>query len=104
MSQRDATVLSFAIQDRWIVTVESERRSVKVCHRTRWYLVARRTGHEDRRHWCASRADAPVIAKWQREAFDLTAEYEQFEAAYNRPTEAQRARIDAIAEALWGRK
>lgn len=47
-------LLPFALSDRWIVTVESERRLVNVRHRTRWYAVARRKGHEDRRHWCAT--------------------------------------------------
>lgn len=61
--------LPFALKDRWIVTVESERRLVKVRHRTRWYAVARRVGHDDRRHWCASRADAVTIAEWLREGF-----------------------------------
>ena len=104
MSNPMGIVLPFALQDRWIVTVESERCFVKVRHRTRWYSVARRIGHEDRRHWCASRADAIVIAKWQREAFDRSAECEQLEAVYNQLPESKRARIDAIAEALWGQK
>ena len=104
MSETTAAVLPFARKGSWIVTVESERHLVNVRHRTRWYAVARRIGHEDRRHWCASRADAIVIAKWQREAFDRSAEYEQLEAVYNQLPESQRARIDAIAEALWGQK
>lgn len=99
-----AAVLPFALKDRWIVTVESERHFVKVRHRTRWYAVARRKGHEDRRHWCASRADALVIAGWQREAFDRMAELERFEAMYERLTEAQRARFDAYLETLRGQE
>jgi len=50
MSNCSATVLPFALKDRWIVTVESERHFVMVRHRTRWYAVARRIGHEERRH------------------------------------------------------
>lgn len=95
-----AAVLPFAFKDRWIVTVESERHFVKVRHRTRWYAVARRIGHEDRRHWCASRADALVIAEWQREAFERMAELKRLEAKYNRLTEMQRARFDAYLETL----
>ena len=68
MSDESEAVLPFALKDRWIVTVESERHFVKVRHRTRWYAVARRIGHEERRHWCASRSDALVIAQWQRDA------------------------------------
>lgn len=92
--------LPFALSDRWIVTVESERRLVKVRHRTRWYTVARRKGHEDRRHWCASRADALVIAEWQREAFKGMAELECFRAMYGLMTPWQRARVDAEIVAL----
>lgn len=93
-------VLPFALSDRWIVTVESDRRLVNVRHRTRWYAVARRKGHEDRRHWCASRADALVIAGWQREAFESMAEIERFQAEYRRMTPWQRARVDAELVAL----
>jgi len=100
MSDESAAVLPFALKDRWIVTVESERHFVKVRHRTHWYVVARRIGHEERRHWCASRADALVIAEWQREAFERMAELERFEAMYNRLTETQRARFDAYLETL----
>ena len=95
-----AAVLPFALKDRWIVTVESERHFVKVRHLTRWYAVARRKGHEDRRHWCASRADALAIAGWQREAFESIAELERLEAAYNRLPEARRLRFDAYLETL----
>ena len=90
----------FALSDRWIVTVESERRLVKVRYRTRWYAVARRKGHEDRRHWCASRADALVIARWRREAFESIAKLERFQAMYSRMTPWQRARVDAELVAL----
>lgn len=100
MSDCTTAVVPFALMDRWIVTVESERHLVKVRHRTRWYAVARRIGHEDRRHWCVSRADALVIAEWQREAFERVAELEQFEAVYNRLTETLRARVDDYLEAL----
>lgn len=48
LSGSDPTVLPFAVKDHWTVTVESERRLVKLRHRTRWYAVARRKGHEDR--------------------------------------------------------
>jgi hypothetical protein len=66
MSNESSAVLPFVLKDRWIVTVESERHFVKVRHRTRWYAVARRIGHEERRHWCASRADALSIAEYMR--------------------------------------
>lgn len=104
MSDCSATVLPFALKDRWIVTVESERQFVKVRHRTRWHAVARRKGHDDRRHRCASRADALVIAEWQREAFERMHELERFEAMYNRLTESQRARFDAYLETLRGQE
>lgn len=84
--------LPFAPKDRWIVTVESERRLVKVRHRTRWYTVARRIGHDERRHWCASREDALVIAEWQREGFEQVAFAEYIEAMLARLTPIQRAR------------
>jgi len=71
------------------LTVESERRFVNVRYRTRWYAVACRKGYEDRRHWCASRADALVIAEWQREAFESMAELKRFEALHNRMTRWQ---------------
>lgn len=91
MSDGSTVVLPFALADRWIVAVESKRVFVKVRHRTRWYAVARRIGHEDRRHWCASRADALVIAEWQREAFERMAFAEQVEAMLARLPPIQRA-------------
>jgi len=99
-----ATVLPFALGGRWIVTVESERHFVKVRHRTRWYAVARRKGHEDRRHWCASRADALVIAEWQREAFERWAEADRIKAMYDRLTASQQLQFDAYLETLRGRE
>ena len=102
MSNCSATILPFTLKDRWIVTVESERRFVKVRHRTRWYAVARRKGHDDRRHWCASRADALVIAEWQREAFESLAFAEYCQAMLDRLPPIQRAngmqRLRALAE------
>lgn len=102
MSDAIATILPFALADRWIVTVESQRRLVKVRHRTRWYVVARRVGHDERRHWCASRAAALVIAGWQREAFERLAFAEQVEAMLSRLPPIQRARaiekLRALAE------
>lgn len=100
MSDGNAAVLPFALKDRWIVTVESERHLVKVRHRTRWYVVARRLGHEERRHWCASRADALVIAEWQREAFDRMAWAEQVEAMLVRLPPIQRAKAIEKLRAL----
>ena len=91
MSDESAAVLPFALLDRWIVTVESERHFVKVRHRTRWYAVARRIGHDERRHWCASRADALVIAGWQREALERLAWAEQCQAMLDRLPPIQRA-------------
>ncbi|MBX9897890.1 MAG: hypothetical protein K2Y17_08340 [Qipengyuania sp.] len=90
-ASESAGILPFALSDRWIVTVESQRRIVKVRHRTRWYAVARRKGHEDRRHWCASRADALGIAEMMREGFREAAELERFTAAYHRASDWQRA-------------
>ena len=102
MSNSSATVLPFTLADRWIVTVESERVFVKVRHRTRWYAVARRIGHEERRHWCASRADALVIAQWQREAFERMAFAEQVEAMLARLPPIQRAKAIEKLRALAG--
>lgn len=100
MSDATATILPFALKHRWIVTVESERHFVRVRHRTRWYAVARRMGHEDRRHWCASRADALVIAEWQREAFERMAFAEQVEAMLARLPPIQRAKAIEKLRAL----
>lgn len=102
MSGGSAAVLPFALADRWIVTVESERVFVNVRHRTRWYAVARRIGHEDRRHWCASRADALVIAEWQREAFERIAFAEHVEAMLARLPLIQRAKAIEKLRALAG--
>ncbi|MDR3448721.1 MAG: hypothetical protein P4M15_03050 [Alphaproteobacteria bacterium] len=77
-----ARVILFALGDRWIVTVESVRRLVKVRHRTRWYAVARRKGHEGRSHWCSSRADALWIAERMREAFEAEAFYASMTKAH----------------------
>jgi hypothetical protein len=104
MSDGSAAVLPFALKDRWIVTVESERHFVKVRHRTRWYAVARRIGHDERRHWCASRADALVIAGWQREAFERLAWAEQFKAMYDAAPEWKRAEVDAYLATLQGQE
>lgn len=102
MSNTPAAILPFALADRWIVTVESQRQFVKVRHRTRWYVVARRVGHDERRHWCASRADALVIAGWQREAFERLAFAEQVEAMLSRLPPIQPAKaiekLRALAE------
>ena len=102
MSEATTAVLPFALRDRWIVTVESERHFVKVRHRTRWHAVARRRGHEDRRHWCASRADALGIAEYMREAFEQIAFAEQCQAMLDRLPPIQRAkaiqRLKALAE------
>lgn len=100
MSDESAAVLPFALKDRWIVTVESERHFVKVRHHTRWYAVARRIGHEERRHWCASRADALVIAGWQREAFERLAWAEQCQAMLDRLPPIQRAKAMQQIRAL----
>lgn len=63
-----ANILPFAVRNRWIVTVESERVLVKVRHRTLWLVVARRLGNEDQVHWVASEQDAYGIAEMLREA------------------------------------
>jgi len=95
-----AAVLPFALRDRWIFTTESERYFVKVRHRTRWYAVARRIGHEERRHRCASRADALGILEYMREAFERWEWAEWFSAQYDNATDRQRAQIDAYLETL----
>lgn len=100
MSECSAAILPFTLRDRWIVTVESERHLVKVRHHTRWYAVAQRIGHENRRHWCASRADALVIAGWQRGAFDRKAELERFYLLYYAAPEWKRAAVVAYLESL----
>lgn len=69
MDKSAASVLPFALSDRWIVTVQSEWQLVRVRHRMRWFAVARRTGHPERRYWCASREDAVGIAEIVREGF-----------------------------------
>ena len=97
-------VLPFALRDRWIVTVESERRLVNVRHRTRWYAVARRVGHEDRRHWCASRADALKIAEWQREAFARLEWAEWFKAQYDQLPAYRQTEVDPFLATLAGKK
>ncbi|RVU06265.1 hypothetical protein EOE18_05370 [Novosphingobium umbonatum] len=104
MSDESAAVLPFALKDRWIVTVESERHFVNVRHRTRWYAVGRRIGHEERRHWCASRADALSIAEYMREGFAQRAWAEQFKAQYDRLPAARRAEVDAYLESLRGQE
>ena len=73
---------------------------MKVRHRTRWYAMARRLGHEERHHWRASSADALVIAEWQREAFKRMADLERFETIYNRLTETPRALFYEYLETL----
>jgi hypothetical protein len=102
MSNESATVLPFALKDRWIVTVESERHFVKVRHSTRWYAVARRIGYEEHRHWCASRADALCIAEHMREGFERRAFAEECQAMLDRLPPIQRAkaiqRIRALVE------
>lgn len=97
MTDNNENIAPFALSDRWIVTVESERVLVKVRHRTRWYAIARRNGHEDRRHWCASREDALWIAERMREAFEAMADYDRIKAMYDAMTDTQRARIHAQA-------
>lgn len=70
------SVLHFALRDRWIVTVESDRVLVNVRHRTRWYVMERRHGHEDRSHWCATRRDALSIANMLRYGHEKLAKVE----------------------------
>ncbi len=95
-----ATILSFAVKHRWTVTVESERHFVKVRHRTRWYAVARRKGFGDRRHCCASRADALGIAEYMREGFKEMERLEQFRCLYESATDWQRERMHEYLAAL----
>ena len=93
MDKSAASVLPFALANRWIVTVESERNLVNVRHRTRWYAVARRKGHEERRYRCASRPDAIGIAEILREGFREMEEFQRFSDLYYSLTEAQRGLI-----------
>lgn len=95
-------ILPFVLSDRWIVTVESERRLVKVRHRTRWYAVARRKGHKERRHWCASRDDALEIAEYMRQGFCQMAELEWFQAVWDELGEKQREEVKQRINALEG--
>ncbi|MPT49246.1 MAG: hypothetical protein E2598_12655 [Sphingobium sp.] len=83
-------ILPFILADHWIVTVESERVLVKVHHRTRWYAVARRIGHQDRRHRCSSRADAIAIAEWMREGFREMDRMAHFRTMWAQLNEAER--------------
>ena len=98
-----SNIVPFAVSDRWIVTVESERHFVKVRHRTRWYAVAHRKGEESRRHLCANRADAVAIADMMREANERMAFTEQVEAMLARLPPVQRAKaiekLRALADA-----
>jgi len=100
VSSEGGTVLPFALKGRWTVTVESERHFVKVRHRTRWYAVARRLGHAERRHWCASRADALGIAEHMREGFKQLEWAEHFKALYDAAPDWKRAEIDEYLAAL----
>lgn len=93
MDKSTASVLPFALSERWIVTDECERHLVKVRHRSRWYAVARRKSHEDRRYRCASRSDAIGIAEILREGFREMAEFQRFSDLYYSLTEAQRGLI-----------
>ena len=102
MSETTAAVLPFALKGSWIVAVESERHLVKVRHRTRWYAVARRKGHDDRRHWCASRADALGVEEYMRKAFEQMAWAEQFKAMYDRLPAARQVEVETYLEALRG--
>jgi hypothetical protein len=70
MSEAAANVLPFALKSRWTVVVESDRLFVRVRHRRRWYAVARRIGHEDRRYHCANRTAAMWIAEQLRIGFE----------------------------------
>ena len=97
-------VVPFALSTRWIVTVQSERHFVKVRHRTRWYAVARRIGHEDRRHWCTSRTDACAIAEMMREGFKELEEAERIQALYYSLPAWKRAQIDVYLETNRGQE
>lgn len=92
-----ADVLPFALADRWIVTVEPERRFVRKRHRTSWWTVCRRKGHEDLRFRCASRADAIWLADDTRQYFERMALSDQVLAMLSRLPPIQRERaIDRI--------
>ena len=97
-----SNVVPFALADRTIYTVESERHFVKVRHRTRWYAVARRKGEEDQRLHCRSRENAVAIAEMMREADEQMAFAEQVEAMLARlpPIQREQAmdRLRALAE------
>lgn len=88
----DANVLPFTLADRWIVTVEPERRIVRERHRTYWWTVCRRKGEEDRRWRNTSRADALWLAGQMREYFERMAFAEQIQAMLNGLPTIQRER------------
>ena len=99
----DNTVIPFVLASRWIFTVERERVFVNVRHRTRWYAVARRKGHEDRRHRCASRNDALWTVKQMRKAFEDWEFAQQAQAMLDRMPPIQRARAIEELRALANR-
>lgn len=93
----ETTVIPFALASRWIFTVESERVFVNVRHSTRWYAVARRKGHQERRHRCASRKGALWTAKEMRKAFEDWESLQQVQAMLDSLPPIQRARaIDEL--------
>lgn len=92
MTMDSATVLPFSLADRWIVTVEPERRFVRRRHRTDWWTVCRRKGEEDRRWRSASRADALWLAEQMREHFERQALADEIEAQLSRLPPMQRER------------
>lgn len=103
-------ILPFAVRDRWIVTVESERVLVNVRHRTRWYVVERRLGHDDRIHWVASEQDAHGIAEMVREGkrqlakFESDPAFQQFEAWYRQQPETVQRKLSKQQHKLsWGK-
>jgi hypothetical protein len=79
-----ADILPLAVAHRWTVTVEPERRFVRKRHRTDWWTVSRRKGHEDRRFLCASRKDALWLADQMRDHFERMAFAEQVKQMLDR--------------------
>ena len=98
MTYGGATILPFALSDRWIVTIESERQLVNVQQRIRWCVVARRKGHDEERLWFANHGDAVASAKFYRDGLDYAAKFEVANAVYERLSETDRARLAAYLE------
>ncbi len=94
-----ANVIPFALSDRAIFTVESERVLVNVRHRTRWYCVRLKRSEQPRRHLCSSRSDAIAIAAMltdgevKRLAAERDPAFQQFCAWYLQQSQERQEQI-----------